>query len=303
MLKVALVYDVDGWCFHHIASQICRYSPDWECDMLRYPEIQDGQLEPYDVVIQCGYHGIRHVVCGNPRALVSSVADQIYWKHKHGSKRIPECRKVGLVTALHRRMLAELQAAYPDLTFWGTTEDGVDTHLFRPGPQQDNETPVIGWCGNSANDLKRVPNIATACKRLGLPMSTKDRAENTMIPHLEMPAWYRTLDLYVCASDSEGTPNPVLEAASCGIPVLTTNVGIVPDIAPRSVGGIVVMPDSSPETIEEHIRLLTRDRLQLRERGRRARVAIERGKWDWKYRVRQYQRAAEAAIQEAACRQ
>lgn len=45
-----------------------------------------------------------------------------------------------------------------------------------------------------------------------------------------MPGFYNSIDCYICGSSSEGTPNPVLEAMACGIPVISTNVGIVPEV-------------------------------------------------------------------------
>jgi hypothetical protein len=45
-----------------------------------------------------------------------------------------------------------------------------------------------------------------------------------------MPAYYNSLDIFLCASDIEGTPNTVLEAMACGLPIISTNVGIVPEV-------------------------------------------------------------------------
>ena len=45
-----------------------------------------------------------------------------------------------------------------------------------------------------------------------------------------MPEYYSKIDLYICASINEGTPNPILEAMACGIPVISTDVGIVKEV-------------------------------------------------------------------------
>ena len=49
-------------------------------------------------------------------------------------------------------------------------------------------------------------------------------------PFSSMPDFYRSLDLYICASDNEGTPNTVLEAMATGVAVISTDVGIVPEL-------------------------------------------------------------------------
>lgn len=42
----------------------------------------------------------------------------------------------------------------------------------------------------------------------------------------DMPKWYRSLDLYVCASVNEGHSTPVMECLAMNKPVVTTDVGI-----------------------------------------------------------------------------
>jgi len=124
-------------------------------------------------------------------------------------------------------------------------EDGVDTTLFRPRRLErfddvNSRQVVIGWVGNSKwaatiEDFKGVHSILMpAVEQLraeGLPVRLElaDR-QNAHIPHAEMPRYYGSIDLYICTSKIEGTPNPVLEAMACGVPVITTDVGIVPQV-------------------------------------------------------------------------
>ena len=48
---------------------------------------------------------------------------------------------------------------------------------------------------------------------------------------MEMLDFYNDIGTLVCFSESEGTPNPILEAAACGRAVLSTKVGNFPVLA------------------------------------------------------------------------
>ena len=121
--------------------------------------------------------------------------------------------------------------------------DGVDLSLFKPENLQrfrnvSGRTLKIGWVGNSKwaiEDLKGIRTvIEPAVQRLiaegyNLGLITSNRVDR-LIPHEQMPAFYNSIDVYVCASLHEGTPNPILEAMACGVPVITTDVGLVPEL-------------------------------------------------------------------------
>jgi GT2 family glycosyltransferase/glycosyltransferase involved in cell wall biosynthesis len=171
--------------------------------------------------------------------------------------------------------------------------DGIDLSLFRPKNLQrfknmGNRPLVLGWVGNSkwASELEDFKGLKTiilpAIQRLsneGLSVRAHfaDRQER-FIPHKEMPDYYSQIDVLLCASKIEGTPNPVLEAMACGIPVISTNVGIVPE-AFGVMQKRFILADRTPESLYSQIKLLLANTDMLPQLSAENLKNIT--KWDW----------------------
>jgi len=61
----------------------------------------------------------------------------------------------------------------------------------------------------------------------------------------DTPSWYRTADVFALSSDFDNSPNAVLEAMACALPVVTTDVGGVREFVADGAGGAVVPPGDS----------------------------------------------------------
>lgn len=59
-------------------------------------------------------------------------------------------------------------------------------------------------------------------------------------PYDRIPLYFGAANGSVLASYREGCPNAVLESLACGIPVVATDVGAVPDILPVPEAGRIV---------------------------------------------------------------
>ena len=60
--------------------------------------------------------------------------------------------------------------------------------------------------------------------------------------HDEISLWMKACDLFCLPSFSEGVPNVLLEAMSCGTPVIASDVGGIPEIVVSERQGILVPP-------------------------------------------------------------
>lgn len=57
------------------------------------------------------------------------------------------------------------------------------------------------------------------------------------VPRSEIPALYSALDVYLVTARVEGGPMTVLESLACGTPVISTRVGLVPDVVVEGING------------------------------------------------------------------
>lgn len=170
------------------------------------------------------------------------------------------------------------------------TPNGVDTNFFRPALESAPSTPLrVGWAGSLTNhsSIHRgvhefiAPAVA-AVEGVELCLAAReDRWRNAD----EMREFYQSLHVYVCVSLSEGTPNPCLEAAACGLPIVTTPVGNMPELIRDGENGLFVTRDV--DDIAAKLRRL-RDAPELRERmGHSARQSVEEA-WDWRDQANHY---------------
>lgn len=171
------------------------------------------------------------------------------------------------------------------------TPNGVDTRFFCPAEHvldRPIDRPLrVGWAGSLTNhgEAQRGVHdfIAPAVERVdGAELHLAAR-EQTWRSRDEMLEFYRSLDVYVCASRNEGTPNPCLEAAACGLPVVTTNVGNMPEFIVDGVNGLIVQRDI--DDIAAKLRMLADPSIRRLMGAAARQTATE---WDWGVQAEHY---------------
>jgi hypothetical protein len=167
------------------------------------------------------------------------------------------------------------------------TPNGVDTNFFCPPPvPRQSRTLRVGWAGSLTNQGAEHRGVheyigpAVAAVGAELMLAVREERWRDM---REMRDFYHSLDVYVCASRSEGTPNPCLEAAACGLPVVTTRVGNMPELITDGVNGFLVERDVAAIAARLH-QLGDPDlRAQMGEAARQSVAA-----WDWRPHAQNY---------------
>ena len=189
--------------------------------------------------------------------------------------------------------------------------DGVDLEKFKPQNLErflnlENRVINIGWVGNSKfedsekdDDLKGVRKIIIPVieelRQEGYKIERKfaDRNEG-YIPHDKMPDYYNSIDIYICASKEEGTPNPVLESMACGVPVISTDVGIVSEAFGEKQKEYIIQ-ERTKEALKEKIVKLLENKEQFKTLSDENLKKIKN--WSWNIKCKQFKEFFDTAIE------
>ncbi len=94
------------------------------------------------------------------------------------------------------------------------------------------------------------------------------------VPPERMSRWVKASDLFVLATHTEGMPNVVMEAMACGLPVVATQVGGLPEAVADCEGAILV-PARDVEKFKDAVLRVAQDEGLRRRMGAAARARAE----------------------------
>jgi len=96
------------------------------------------------------------------------------------------------------------------------------------------------------------PDLRSLAQCLGLSESVRWRGA---VPHDQMPRAYRRAHVFVLSSRHEAQGMVALEAAACGVPVVGTAVGVIPELRPAArtirVGDAEGLADGIAELVDD----------------------------------------------------
>lgn len=192
-------------------------------------------------------------------------------------------RRASHILAVTESVRTELVRHFPSVaTKTDVLSTGVDVNVFRPeGLRQQRVLSVAGAGEWKRAWIKGWDRIADAARLLpdipfrlvGAPFEVARRLNappNVTVfdarPQAYLLEEYRGAAVYIQASRTEGLPNTVMEAMSCGCVPVVTDVGGMPEL----VDGAGYVSGSDPEELANAIR----EALRNPERGELARQRI-----------------------------
>lgn len=178
--------------------------------------------------------------------------------------------------------------------------DGVDLNSYNPKNLDrftNSDKVIVGWAGNSKfrdsdgdEDMKGVEGIIKPAiaelqsEGYNIELKLADRNLG-QISQEDMPDYYNSIDIYVCASKEEGTPLTIQEAMAMGIPIISTDVGIVSEVFGEKQSKFI-MKERSKEELKNKIKMLIKDKALMQEISQENLVQIKSE--DWKNICKKY---------------
>lgn len=272
--KHILIYDRLWWIQGQRALLMQKYHPNLK--IMSYHDFMDLIKEKgvkkinneYDVVSTLGLWTAERLIQYNVHVYSSVAGSYSYvamnqnnlreWlnEFKPNYKYINQViKRIDRVGAVNRKLAATIKSYCPNKQV-DYMKPFVDTNKYKPmevAGEKDKSTFIIGWVGNADKRSKNYHTVYQSIKhyfKSDPRVQFKEATKNTRIESKDMPAFYNSIDLLLVTGVNEGIPNPAMEAYSCGIPILGTNIGIIKECASPSAKSFILDSDDPRKFIK-----------------------------------------------------
>lgn len=227
------------------------------------------------------------VACSGPHGDVASMRRRPFL-----SLRRRLLRHTDRFLVLNSESIEELQELGLERSQMAPIVNGVDTTYFAPPEEKDLLPFVKAVFVGRLTTQKGVDLLLRAWAELTEPRelilvgdgaerpSLEALASQLKLDHVtfigstnDVRTYLQQADLFVLPSRAEGIPNAMLEAMACGLPVVATPVGGIPDVVLDGESGLLVPPEDVP-ALAAAIRRLLADSDLRHQMGQKARERV-----------------------------
>lgn len=184
---------------------------------------------------------------------------------------------------------------------------GIDIKLFKPYSLNQREKikskigmgeeKIIGFVAAEISKAKGADTLLEMFKRLrnkhpnlvllligedihGLFRDQEGVLQYESVPYEKMPFLYNVMDIFVFPTRTEGAPKVVIEANSCGVPVVSTTVGEISDIIKNGKNGFIAGAEDVDELTEYCEKLLMDENLLEKMRLKAREIVVKNFNFD-----------------------
>ena len=253
MKKVLFIVDVRDWAYHNRAKIWQRLLlNEFEIDIMfleDYPQINKDNKdnlplfdhEIYDGIMFFYHRAIVTSVLTNtpiPKEKVAICINNDKWSLDGSSYTFNKYfRGVKLITGCNDNNVKEFKQYGVRVIKVTQVVDETIFNIQRKElvTKHKGSNFIVGWSGDPDNQIKNVKWLSRACYEADVKLNIQK--ELTL---KQLSKWYNTVDCVICVSQIEGGPNMILEAGACGIPIISTPVGLAPEIIQDKQNGFLI---------------------------------------------------------------
>jgi glycosyltransferase involved in cell wall biosynthesis len=184
---------------------------------------------------------------------------------------------------------------------------GVNTEVFCPQPNRDIDKITIGMVKKMAPQYgpkflmeafdiinKKYPNSRLILigggpqeeelKRLAHNLGIAEYCNFVgSVLHREVPRWLNQFDIYCAPSTMESFGVAVIEASACGLPVIVSRVGGLPEVVQENKTGIIIPPKDVNALVQALETLIKNKELRI-SMGNAGRIYVQQH-YEWEFCV------------------
>lgn len=237
-MNVLILIDKPNWAYHSIAKALVKYNndPDLHLEIIHVKKNASRIKKIYkkfDRILVMGWQNYQLVTFIPKNIVMVGLHSFHSWDDrkttiekdvKPPSRLLDDLSKFSKVNAVSLRLTNLFKKHGIDVTY---TPNGVDTAIFkRISKPPVGKKLIVGYSGSKGHDWRKGVSkfIEPASKKSNVGIKIAMLSTGNHIKLEEMYKFYQGIDVYICASLSEGMSLSVLEAASCGRPVISTRV-------------------------------------------------------------------------------
>lgn len=283
-MRIACIVDQIGKVQHSRVKKLSEMFPDIIFDVFTNNKFK---TKHYDLVYYMSYYlYLKHPI--NHNNMITSITSH---------KSLVDLKSTVLTLRRFRRIstnnLQLFEIFRNKHQYVSYIPNGVDVHFFSLKSKGLHERMRLGWVGNIERATKNfytiVRPLSKHCPEFKFDFVLSSKGKKFSRSSSDMVEYYHDLDYLLITSTTEGTPNPGLEAAACGVPLISTKVGNMVELIKDRVTGFLVGRPSLDEFVSA-LKLIKNVNYDKYKNMSEQIASDVRSNWSWEHRRQDYAR-------------
>lgn len=281
--NILLIADVRGWAWWNKSQYLKHYLHDeFNIDIINVIGIGAGGIDrgKYNLYLTYGYSYINHL-----RSIPKNKKMTGVTAHRPDGVISGAMKKCNHIHANSIMLMNQVKKFNPNVHY---VPNGVDERLFIPSkPITPDGDLIVGHVGKKCKEKGQDAFIIPAIEKSGAKSYVNTKDYRDKLPYCQMWKTYQDFDIFLVASDEDGTPNPALEAAACGRPIISNRIGNMPEFIKDGINGFLV--EKKIDDYVEKIEWCRKNKSKVAKMGMEARKTVEK-EWTWAIQAERYRK-------------